>query len=225
MAVEPLPWDGHEARLWRRGMRAEHFTEALGASNTERRLCVPGHSALSGPGYYAYNGMLTSLSFQMCESPDWERLDLLSMPLLVNRARSSVLTVSSGDNYTGLLGYGQDPRSKNPKGELTSELARLNRSKNEPEGFFPPPDKPLHKLLTELADFSFWLVLVHYDKAKLEIRCEVSQPKPFAPQGRVAEYYRRIILPPYGLNESDFPNDDDPNDGFDPIEVDVSPRK
>lgn len=224
MTIEPLPWDGHEASLRRNGMRAEHFVEALGASNTERKMCVRGHSALSGPGYYAYNGMLTSLSGQMCQGDEWDREDPLSMPLLISRARRSVLTVSSGDKFTGLRGYNRQPQSKNPKGELTRELARLNQIANEPEGLFAAPEKPLHKLLNELKDYQFWLALVYYDRSKLEIRCEVSQPKMFTAQGRVNDYYLRIILPPYALTDADFPDDEDPNDGFGPIDVGVTRR-
>jgi hypothetical protein len=224
LTIEPLPWDGHEASLRRNGLRAEHFTEALGASNTERKMCVRGHSALSAPGFYAYNGMLTSLSSQMCQGDDWDREDPLSMPLLINRARKSVLTVSSGDKYTGLHGYDRKPQSRNPKGELTRELARLNQINNEPAGLFAAPEKPLHKLLKELKEYRFWLALVHYDRVKLEIRCEVSQPKLFSSQGRVNDYYLRIVLPPYTLTAADFPDDDDPNEGFDPIDVDVTRR-
>lgn len=160
----------------------------------------------------------------MCQSEEWDRHDPLSMPLIVNRARKSVLTVSSGDKYTGLRGYDQQPRSRNPKGELTRELTRLNALVHEPDGLFAAPEKPLHKLLDELRDFRFWLALVYFDRDKLEIRCEVSQPKLFSPHGRVKGYYLRIVLPPYALTEVDFPDDEDPNDGFDPIEVDVTPR-
>jgi hypothetical protein len=224
MAIEALPWDGYESSLRRHGMHAEQFVEALGASNTERRMCVRKHSALSAPGHYAYNGMLTSLSGQMCQSDDWERENPLSMPLLINKARKLVLAVSSGDRYTGLPGYDRKPQGKNPKGELTRELARLNQVANEPEGLFAAPEKPLSKMLSELENFRFWLALVCYDRSKLEIRCEVSEPKVFSSQGRVSDYYHRIILPPYGLTEVDFPDDEDPNDGFGSIEVDISRR-
>lgn len=224
MTLEPLPWDGYEASLSRRGMRAEHFIEALGTSNTERRLCVHKHSAKSGPGYYAYNGMLTSLSAQMCVSEEWERVDPLSMPLLINRDRKVALAVSSGDRVTGLRIPSQQPRSKNPKGELTKELARLNQIANADEALFEVPDAPLHKLLTELEDFTFWLTLVFFDRDRREIRCEVSQPMAFNSRGQVSGYYLRIILPPYSLSDEDFPDEGDPNDGFGPINFDV-PRR
>lgn len=209
----------------RRGLRAEHFNEALGASNTERRLCARRHAAKSAPGYYAYNGMLTSLSGQMFSTGEWSREDPMSMPLLINRSRKMILTVSSGDAYTGVFGQGTLPRSRNPKGELTRELTRLNRIANERDGLFPAPPKPLHQLLVELADFTFWLSLVYFDRTKLEIRSEVSQPKLISSHGRVKDYYFRIPLPPYSLSEDDFDDaDDDPNDGFDPVSFDL-PRR
>jgi hypothetical protein len=222
--LEPLPWDDHKASLQSHGMRAEHFIEALGASNTERRKCVHKHCAKSGPGYYAYNGMLTSLSGQMCDSEEWEREDPLSMPLLINHGRKIAIAVSSGDQYTGLLIPRNKPRSKNPKGALTRELARLNQIANADEGFFPVPEIPLPKALAELEKFTFWLTLVFFDRDRLEIRCEVSQPISLNSQGQVNDYCLRIILPPYSLSDEDFPDDDDPNDGFGPITVDVTRR-
>ena len=224
MTLDPLPWDGHEASLRRRGMCAEHFVEALGASNTERRMCVHRHSAKSGPGYYAYNGMLTSLSGQMCSGNEWEREDPLSMPLLINRGRKMVLAVSSGDRFTGLRIPGHRPRSKNPKGDLTRELARLNQVANAEAGLFKVAKTPLHKLLSKLENFTFWLTLVFFDRDKREIRCEVSQPRKLTSRGQVSEYYLRTILPPYSLSDSDFPDEGDPNDGFGPITFDV-PRR
>lgn len=223
MSQERRPQEDYEASLRRYGMRAEHFMEALGASNTERLMCVHGHSARSGPGYYAYNGMLSSLSRQMCDGDEWEREDRLSMPLLVNRSRRLVLTVSSGDEYTGLVGYRQKPKTKNPKGELTRELARLNEAANQDTGLFgagvlelqDPQARSLRELVSDLDEYTFWLVLVYFDRDKLEIRCEVSQPKLFN-SGRVNDYYNRIVLPSYSLTEEDFPTEEDPNDDFGP---------
>jgi hypothetical protein len=205
------------------GLRASHFIEALGASNTERRICVAGHCAKSAPGYYAYNGMLTSLSAQMC-GDEWRREDLLSMPLLLNRKLKVVLTVSSGDRITGLRLPGDGPRSKNPKGELTKELTRLNEITAAPDALFEVESTPLHKMLVELSRFTFWLTLVYFDKDEREIRCEVSQPLGLNARGQVNSYLRRIILPPYSLSDEDFPSGDDPNDGFGPINVDVHRR-
>jgi len=116
------------------------------------------------------------------------------------------------------------PRSKNPKGELTRELARLNKIANAEEGLFKVAKPPLHKLLSKLENFTFWLTLVFFDRDKREIRCEVSQPRKLNSRGQVDEYYLRTILPPYSLSDSDFPDEGDPNDGFGPITFDV-PRR
>lgn len=216
MALDEIPWEGHEAALRRNGMRADQLVEALGASNTERRLCRQRHCAKSAPGYYAYNGMLSSLSLQMCNTQEWDRVDPLSMPLLLNRDRRIAFTASSGDRFTGLRIPGQRPRSKNPKGELTRELAKLNEIANTADGLFEADSTPLHKLLTELEEFTFWLALVYYDKKKLEVRCEVSQPSSFNSRGQIDDFYARIVLPPYSLDDDDFPEDEDPNHGFGP---------
>lgn len=136
------------------------------------------------------------------------------------------LTVSSGDHVTGLRIPKSDPRSKNPKGELTKELVRLNAIATAPDALFAVDPTPIHKLLVTLEEFTFWLTLVYFDKDQLEIRCEVSQPQGLNTQKQVDRYYKRIVLPPYALSENDFPDPDgeDPNNGFGPINVDVTRR-
>jgi hypothetical protein len=224
MATERQPGEGYEESLRRLGMRAEHFVEALGASNIERRLCRSRHAAKSAAGYYAYNGMLTSLSSQMCTDNSWTRENPMSMPLLVNRARRTVLTVSSGDRYTGLIGTGKKPHSKNPKGELTGELTRLNETFDDSAALFSVEKPPIHRLLAELVEFTFWVALVHFDKKKTEVRCEISQPKFINARGRLADYHFRIPIPPYSLADEDFNDDEDPNEGFGLVDFDV-PRR
>lgn len=223
------PGDGLEREwesLHRLGLRFEWINEALGASNTERRLCVRKHSSKSAPGYYAYNGLLTSLSQQSCASGQWERADPMSMPLLINTERSIALAVTSGDSITGQYVYGREPKSRNTKGKLTKELILINRSHDYEEqlDLFGelPQKKPSQIILEELQDFYFWHLLVYFDKEMKEIRSEVSQPRGPNSEGRIRinEWYPRIILTPYKLDSDDFNVDEDPNDGFgddDPI--------
>lgn len=227
MAVSLAPSDDYESLLRALGLTSGQLTEALGASNTERRICVQKHCAKSAPGYYAYNGMLTSLSGQLCGTKEWQREDPMSMPLLLNHGLRVALTVSSGDRFTGLRIAGSQPRTKNPKGELTKELARMNAVTSDEGGLFEVPEEnkePLHKLLAALDNFKFWVALVFFDRQDLEVRCEVSQPADFNNRGQVSSFRRRIILPPYALSGDDFPDDEDPNEGFGPIEFDV-PRR
>lgn len=132
--------------------------------------------------------------------------------------------MSSGDRYTGLRIPNQQPRSKNPKGELTRELTRLNSVASPGDLLFDVPKTEQHRLLSELENFTFWLTLVFFDKDEAEIRCEVSQPLSLNSRGQVDDYHRRIILPPYKLSVEEFPNDEDPNDGFGPIDFDT-PRR
>lgn len=216
------PSEDHVNQLRAIGIEAEHLVEAIGASNIERRICVANHAAKSGPGYYAYNGMLTSLSKQMANNSGWRRIDPLSMPLLINNALGVVLSVSSGDQFTGLQIAGHEPRSRNPKGQLTKELTRLNQI-TEVKGLFEAPEIPIRSVLEELKTTTFWLALVYFDKDVPEIRCEVSQPAGFNSRGQVDQYVRRIVIPPYPLEGNEF-DGDDPNDGFGPITFDV-PRR
>lgn len=54
----------------------------------------------------------------------WERLDEMNQPTWVNRALSTALVVSSGDDYTGDLT--REPSNRNPKGKTFGALVTAN---------------------------------------------------------------------------------------------------
>lgn len=62
---------------------------------------------------------------------------------------------------------------------------------------------------------------MYFDKAKSEVRYEISYPLQTDARGFITLWNPRIILPPYPVEEF---IGDDPNDGFGDIDVRVEPR-
>lgn len=213
--------DAAEVSLRDLGLREDQVREAVGAGNTARLSAVGKHCAKSAPGYLAWNGVLTSLSQQLCAG-DWKRHDPQSLPVLLNRTTKVLLTVSSGNNLTGRRGPRTSPSTKNPKGELTRDLQRNNRESTQEPLFEASHQRSTSKFLTELEDFKFWVFLVHFDKDQDEIRYEISRPLSSDSKGYTCEWYPRLVQPPYALKPGSFNNDEDPNEGFG-IDVPVEP--
>ncbi|MER7891980.1 hypothetical protein ABTX15_19380 [Micromonospora sp. NPDC094482] len=209
---------GYEQRLMKIGTPYSHLTESLGASNTARRSCHP-DGAPTAPGYFAYNGLVASLTGGLRDF-GWRRINLNGvLPLLVHDRLRQILGVSSGDRLTGTSNLGREPKSRYSKGELTRRLLRSNQPPGQGVLFEPPSTEEPPE---EFDGYAYWLFLVYFDKTTLEIRSEVSLPESQNAKGYVSRWFDRIQLPPYAVD--DIPGDDDPNGGFGPIDVPVDPR-
>ncbi|GGL98827.1 hypothetical protein GCM10010129_48170 [Streptomyces fumigatiscleroticus] len=223
VAGEP---SGHAAELAKLGLSEDTLRQALGASNTERSLCSKKHSARIAPGIYAYNGLVTSLSKQLCDE-DWERVDLAGvLPIMLNPRTHVALGVTSGNALTGLRQGRQQPSSRYPKGELTRKLVGRNVSPGQIE-FLERSIFQTEEPREELAGYNLWLMLVYFDQKKKEIRHEISLPERLSAKGYVRDWYVRITPPEfYSVEAGTFEiDDDDPNEGFGPPDVvPVEPR-
>ncbi|MYR74556.1 MULTISPECIES: hypothetical protein [unclassified Streptomyces] len=217
---------GYEAELGNLELRAETLRQALGASNTERRLCSKKHSARIAPGIYAYNGLITSLSRQL-EDESWERVNLSGvLPVMLNPRKRVALGVTSGNALTGLRLGGQQPSSRYPKGELTRKLVSKNVSPGQIE-LLGRSAFLTETTTDQLAGYNLWLMVVYFDPERKQIRHEVSLPERLTAKGYVKDWYDRITPPqPYSVDDEGFDIDgDDPNEGFGPPDVvPVEPR-
>jgi len=209
---------GYRRHLKRLGIPAEAVTEAIGNSNSERRLAAIG-SAKGAQGYYAYNGVVVGLTDHL-PSDEWRRTDLGGvLPLWVNDSRKIKLGVSSGNAITGVRLPGEQPRTRYPKGELVRQMVE----RNPRPGWEPLFDLAMEvEVPGELSEYALWLLLFYFDKAKSEIRTEISHPVDVNARGIITGWSPRIIQPPYPA--ADLPGDgEDPNDGFGDIDVPVQP--
>jgi hypothetical protein len=216
--VTPVEEGGYERELEELGMSHGALLEAVGRSNTERRLC-PVDSTRTALGFYAYNGMVAGLTSQL-RPFDYRRIDLGGvLPLWVNDELKIKLGVTSGNAMTGIRVPMQQPGTRYPKGELVRQMVQ----RNQPAGVFPLFDIAMEVDTDSnpLADYDLWLALMYFDKAKSEMRYEISYPSEIDARGIIKGWTRRIIPPPYLIEE--FP-EEDPNEGFGDIDVPVEPR-
>jgi hypothetical protein len=218
----PLPFEegGYETQLQHLGIPHDALLEAIGASNTERRLCSV-HSTRTAFGFYAYNGLVVGMTSQL-RHHGYTRIDLNGvLPLWVNDERRIKLGVTSGTAMTGVRVPKYQPRSRYPKGELFRQMVKRN---NEAQL------TPLFDISMEtdveaepVAEYRLWLELVYFDKAESEVRYEISHPVEVNARGFITAWSPRIIMPPYSIAELDR-GDDDPNEGFGDVDFPVEPR-
>lgn len=218
---QPQPPSGDPVVSQLSAMGIEHATlaEAIGAGSIERKLARTGYCAKNAPGFYAWNGTLSSLSQNMPNDGNWERSDPSNLPVLINADHKVVFTVSSGDELTGQRIFGRSPTTKNPKGRLTNCLQRRNANldiddlfDNSLDRLQSSTEKRLLDFLESTKDFKYWILLVYTDVKQNEIRYEVSEPHDSDANGRPVGWSRRLICPPYQIEEQF--GDEDPNDGF-----------
>jgi len=205
-----------EVRLARIGLCTQPLKEAIGASNTERERCSP-HSIKTAPGFYAYNGLVAGLSG--LAAYDWERGNLGGvLPIWFHAGSRVRLIVTSGNTFTGILG-GDPPRSRYAKGELVQQMVKRNQKSNM---------SPLFDLAMDVDGagdpttmYDLWILMIYFDKAKSEIRSEVSRPTGVGGRGFIGSMTDRILLPSYVVDDM---SGDDPNEGFGEVDVPVIPR-
>ena len=207
------------------GLEAEWVRTAVGEGNRERIRVLGSENAMSAEGFYAWNGILASLTLAV-QGCGWERRDPLCLPVLIERNKKNVLFVSSGDPYTGVTGPGRLPRSRNPKGAIVAALARQNKKLLPEDVLFPveTTNTDEHDFMSELLGCTSYVLLVHFSQRDLQARYEVSRLGDVNTQGYLSVRHPRWVAPPYPLTAQDFGRND-PNEGFDgPGDYPVPPK-
>lgn len=214
----PVSQPSFEDGLREIGLKGEWIRTAVGDGNRERTRVLGGQNARSAQGFYAWNGILASLTVTV-QSFGWERQDPLSLPILIERNKKNILFISSGNEHTGRIVARTVPRSRNPKGDIVAALARQNKQLlgDGPTLF---PDIPLdaqaaakQEFMETLLGCTTYVLLVHFSRGDLEARYEVSRLGDMS-GGRLSVQHPRWIAPAYPLTAKDF-GPDDPNEGFD----------
>jgi hypothetical protein len=135
----------------------------------------------------------------------WKVDNTRNYPTVLHPGGQWALGVSSGDEITG-RNVEKQPKTRNPKGEVTRQIAR----RNQPFFDFLGPE------MNEVR--STWLLLFYLDVVEQEIRVELSLPKTVDGDGRVSGWITRLILRPidlddgFGARADDAPADEPPGD-------------
>jgi hypothetical protein len=214
----PVSQPSFEEGLRQIGLEAEWVRAAVGDGNLERKRVLGSHNGPSAQGFYAWNGILASLTLTV-QGFGWERHNPLCLPVLIERSKKNIVFISSGDQYTGKTGTGkQVPRSRNPKGPVVAALSQQNKKllgREQTLDFPANAQKSAeYELMEVLLGCTTYVLLVHFSKRDLEARYEVSRLEDLNPSSYLSVQYPRWIAPAYPLKAEDFDHDD-PNEGFD----------
>lgn len=133
----------------------------------------------------------------------WVRLDELNQPTWVNRALSTALVVSSGDEYTGDL-TPREPSNRNPKGKSFGALVTANEQLT------------LFDIMSDVGPVpdirETWVVL--YNARNGFVYSELSLPVRM-PKSRIKDWADRILLPRLDMSTSQFEPADEGDSGQD----------
>ena len=146
------------------------------------------NDALSAAGTYAYLAGVRALR-DVLSPQGWMSHRKSNLEMIVPPSKQIAVIVSSSDKYTGL--DGQEPRTKNEKGNGTKEMVRRNRNQASlfAEYETSPEDCNLGAMPT-------WFLLYHVDVAKSEMRMELALPISMDIDDlRIDQWRERIRLP------------------------------
>jgi hypothetical protein len=185
--VHTEPWNVNK-RLGELGLDEERLT-----SSAERGLaaffsCTKNHPPAI-PGIWAWGETICALGDNY-RPLDWERIDEANWPLVVNKDRTVAISVATGNEDTGIDGD-RDPLTTSAKGPRTIGAIAVNRRQLNLFGEGLPPVEVISAPGRET-----WLLLVHRDVERREMRCELSRPVSLDPKGRINVWAERIILKP-----------------------------
>lgn len=147
----------------------------------------------------------------------WYAEDPNNQPRVVSRDKKLAITVSSGNEYTGI--EGRLPETRNIKGSQTASSVTFNSR----QGILFPVELPEDQMVVPMRpnEQALWMFLYYIDFDNAELRYELSLPTAMAENGKVIGWSQRIIFPPLSFSpEVDEHSIDDMPD----IDISVTPK-
>ncbi|MCV6576294.1 MAG: hypothetical protein OIF58_11215 [Cohaesibacter sp.] len=172
-----------------------------------RSLCTE-NSPKTSKGTDSWRGTIEGLRDQVIKNKgEWRRANIENLPLVINDKRKVAIGVKTGCQYTGQ--QNKTPKTKN-RSEAILRLAVIeNGGTDDLFGYIPEK-----QTINDLCGYEFWLLLIH--TTQTAIYAELSQPSFFSNSSeRVNGWSRRIILPPFPLEETEEVTPEEVGDDFD----------
>lgn len=145
------------------------------------------NDASNAPGMYAYLSAVRALR-DVLGPIGWGPYRRQNLEMVISPSKQIAIIPSSGDSFTGL--DGEEPKTKNPKGNQTRELVVRNRN----QGFLFPEMEPPEPAL-DPDKIPTWFLLYHLDTAMSEMRMELALPINIdIADLRVDQWFKRIKL-------------------------------
>lgn len=221
MAAEPKrvltePWDVNR-RLAEIGVTSEILVKAVEASQAARAACTE-NDAPNFPGIAAWNAAVRSMREDLVLE-GWRRFNDVGQPLIVRPDNTLALTCTSADENTGREGE-FDPKTNSSKGPRILEKVELN-------GWLfadMAADAAAKVEAINKQRMNTWMLLLHYDRVRGQVRSELSRPVAADPEGYVIGWSERIILPPFDVEPTFSELPDEGNGDGGEIDIDIKRR-
>lgn len=204
-------------RLTELDLTEETLVEAVQRGLAAWAGCTRNHPALY-PGIAAWAE--TVCAIREVQIPrGWYRSDEGNLPFTVNSSGTIALTVATGDDATGRPD--EIPCTKSSKGPRTARAIEINQRQLTLFDDIRLRPQDLDELNSGRMT---WMLLIHRDVLRREIRCELSRPVNMNEDGRVDGWAERIILPstPFGADTAEMPMPEVPQSPV--IDVQVTRR-
>lgn len=165
----------------------ELLIETAQQGYVERLNAEPPFDPPTAPGTDAWRYPVRALRKGLT-SLGWRVDNPRNLPLVISDKRKINITVSSGDEYTGIKGY-RSPRSKNPKGVLIEEA--ITRNTRQLDMFPERLPEAVRKYIRTL-QYPTWVYLLFITDD--EIRAELSLPNSMDDSDYVDGWAERILI-------------------------------
>jgi hypothetical protein len=181
-------------RLAQLGLDAVIFSQAIQRGQAIAAGYTPNHPAICR-GISQWGEIVAAIREQLLPR-DWTRMDEDNLPLTVNPTRTIAISVSTGDENTGIEDL--TPSTRSTKGPRTADAVIVNALQLSLFGNVPlKPEE-----LKESNGVMTWILLFHRDVTVQETRFELSRPVKMDSDGHVQIWVERIIFPalPFGTD-------------------------
>ena len=182
-------FEGLAARNKLRGMTVPHalLIEVAQQGYAERMNAEPPFDPPNAKGFDAWRYSVRRLRSGLVDL-GWRIDDTSNLSLIISDAQRINITVSNGDEFTGIKGE-RFPRSKNPKGILTKEAITRNIRQHD---LFPERLPEAVKKFDRTVLYPTWVYLLHFTDE--EIRAELSLPNSMDSNNYVDGWAKRILI-------------------------------
>ena len=181
-------------RLQELGLDALIFVRAIQRGMAIAAGYTPNHPAICR-GISQWGEIVAAIREQLLPQ-GWTRLDDENLPLTVNPPRNIAISVSTGDENTGIIDA--IPSTRSTKGPRTGSAIIVNALQLKLFGNVPLRPEELKKSNGVMT----WIFLFHRDVTAEETRFELSRPVKMDSEGHVDVWAERIIFSglPFGAD-------------------------
>jgi hypothetical protein len=192
----------------------ELLTESAAAGEAERASCTENDPPGAG-GYFSY-ARTTRRLLEILIPRGWKRRMDRNFPLIVSPSRKIAITVSTGDDGTGVRG--RPVKTKYAKGAATQDAIK-NNQQLALIGF----EREDQSIEQDLPKWVTWLLLRR--RCRNTLYWELSLPMYMEEDQPISRWTRRIILPPISFDPDPGVGVHDDDVADDDIVIAVEPRR